>query len=132
MRRSGGSRRLETFGDYFTGWDIAQTRIYLGEAYLQLGEEPAAQNILLDALRLAREIHSAPLMLQALAGLAALERPAPLAAGWLSLILSHPRPHTPPKNGPLSCCAAWASPPPLDEATAIAALETTVDAVIGG
>ena len=126
-------KSLETFGDYFTGWDIAQTPIYLGEAYLQLGEEPAAQNILLDALRLAREIHSAPLMLQALAGLAALERPAPPAAGWLSLILSHPAATHATKERAAQLLRGLGQPPaPLDEATAIAALEATVDAVIGG
>lgn len=41
---------------------------------------------------LARDIHSAPLMLESLAGLATLElRLSPeLVVGWLTLILSHP------------------------------------------
>ncbi|RIK28320.1 MAG: hypothetical protein DCC52_08605 [Chloroflexi bacterium] len=59
---------LEIFGEYFKGWDIAQTLIYLGETYLHLGDDVRAKTILRDSLRLARDIHSAPLMLQALAG----------------------------------------------------------------
>jgi predicted ATPase/Tfp pilus assembly protein PilF len=85
-------KSLEIFGDAFKGWDIAQTLIYLGETYLHSGDEAQAKTILLDSLRLARDIHSEPLILQSLAGLAALElrlNPTP-AAGWLTLILSHP------------------------------------------
>ena len=85
-------KSLETFGEYFKGWDIAQTLIYLGETYLHLGDDARAKTTLLDSLRLARDIHSEPLILESLAGLAELElRLNPgLAAGWLTLILNHP------------------------------------------
>lgn len=85
-------KSLEIFGDTFKGWDIAQTLIYLGETYIRSGNDAQAKTTLLDALRLARDIHSEPLILQSLAGLAQLEsRLSPdLAAGWLTLILSHP------------------------------------------
>jgi len=85
-------KSLEIFGDAFKGWDIAQTMIYLGETHLRTGDDARAKTILLDSLRLARDIRSEPLILQALAGLASLEirvNPA-IAAGWLTLILSHP------------------------------------------
>ncbi|MCQ3953014.1 MAG: hypothetical protein DPW15_06995, partial [Chloroflexi bacterium] len=85
-------KSLEIFGDAFKGWDIAQTMIYLGETHLRAGDDAQAKTILLDSLRLARDIRSEPLILQALAGLASLElRVNPgLVAGWLTLILSHP------------------------------------------
>ena len=85
-------KSLETFGEYFKGWDIAQTLIYLGETYLHLGDDARAKTTLLDSLRLARDIHSEPLILESLAGLAELEsRLSPdVAAGWLTLILNHP------------------------------------------
>lgn len=85
-------KSLEIFGDAFKGWDIAQTMIYLGETHLRAGDDAQAKTILLDSLRLARDIHSEPLILQSLAGLASLEirvNPA-IAAGWLTLIISHP------------------------------------------
>jgi tetratricopeptide (TPR) repeat protein len=85
-------KSLDTFGDYIVGWDISQTLIFLGETTTLTGNHPEARELFLTALRLARDINSAPLMLMALAGLAQLEsRLHPdLAAGWLSLILSHP------------------------------------------
>lgn len=54
--------------------------------------ESKAKAIYLDSMRHARQINSAPLMLMNLAGLAQLEsRLSPdLAAGWLTLVLSHP------------------------------------------
>jgi predicted ATPase len=85
-------KSLEVFGEYFEGWDISITLAYLADASLLAGGETEAREIYLDSLRHARRIDSAPLMLMALAGLAQLEsRLHPdLAAGWLSLILSHP------------------------------------------
>ena len=85
-------KSLNTFGDYIIGWDISQTLIVLGETIALTGDCPKAEALLLTALRLARDIHSEPLILQSLAGLASLElRLNPdLAAARLTLILSHP------------------------------------------
>lgn len=93
-------KSLEIFGEYFEGWDIAITLSYLADATLLAGDTAEAKEIYLDSLRHARRINSAPLMLMNLAGLAELElRLSPdvstrldpsLAAGWLTLILSHP------------------------------------------
>ncbi len=85
-------KSLEVFGEYFEGWDIAITLAYLADATLLSGDEAEAKEIYLDSLRHARRINSAPLMLMNLAGLAQLEsRLSPsIAAGWLTLILSHP------------------------------------------
>ncbi|MFZ5883414.1 MAG: tetratricopeptide repeat protein [Chloroflexota bacterium] len=85
-------KSLEIFGEYFEGWDIAITLAYLADATLHAGEDAEARTLYLDSLRHARRINSAPLMLMTLAGLAQLEsRFNPdLAAGWLTLILSHP------------------------------------------
>lgn len=85
-------KSLEVFGEYFEGWDIAITLAYLADATLLSGDEAEAKQIYLDSLRHARRINSAPLMLMNLAGLAQLEsRLSPsIAAGWLTLILSHP------------------------------------------
>lgn len=85
-------KSLEVFGEYFEGWDIAITLAYLADATLLSGDEVEAKTIYLDSLRHARRINSAPLMLMNLAGLAQLEsRLSPsIAAGWLTLILSHP------------------------------------------
>lgn len=82
----------EIFGEYFEGWDIAITLSYLADATLLAGDEVEAKEMYLDSLRHARQINSPPLMLMNLAGLAELElRLSPdLAAGWLTLILSHP------------------------------------------
>jgi predicted ATPase/transcriptional regulator with XRE-family HTH domain len=85
-------KSLETFGDYIIGWDISQTLIVLGETIALTGDHPKARELLLTALRLARDIHSAPLMLEALAGLASLEmrlNPEPII-DWLMLIKEHP------------------------------------------
>jgi tetratricopeptide (TPR) repeat protein len=85
-------KSLEIFGEYFEGWDISITLAYLADATLLAGGEAEAKAIYLDSLRHARRIDSAPLMLMNLTGLAQLEsRLDPdLAAGWLTLILSHP------------------------------------------
>lgn len=64
---------LEVFGEYFKGWDIARTLIYLGDSYILSYEPSKAKSILLDALQLARDIRSTPLVLDAVAALASLE-----------------------------------------------------------
>ncbi|RJP54296.1 MAG: tetratricopeptide repeat protein [Anaerolineaceae bacterium] len=85
-------KSLEVFGEYFEGWDISITLAYLANATLLSGDGVEAKAIYLDSMRHARQINSAPLMLMNLAGLAQLEsRLSPdLAAGWLTLVLSHP------------------------------------------
>jgi len=62
-------KSLEIFGEYFEGWDIAQSMIYLGDATLMSGDLNRSEKIYLDALRIAKEAQSLPLMLDALAGL---------------------------------------------------------------
>ena len=85
-------KSLEIFGEYFEGWDIAITLAYHADATLLSGDETEAKKNYLEALRIAHQIHSIPLTLMALAGLAQLEsRLHPdIATGWLTLILSHP------------------------------------------
>ncbi len=85
-------KSLEIFGEYFIGWDIARTLIFLGETHVRLGDESKAKTTLLDALRRAHDVHSAPLMLDALTALAALDiRLDPnRAAGWLAVVTKHP------------------------------------------
>jgi predicted ATPase/DNA-binding XRE family transcriptional regulator len=85
-------KSLNTFGDYIIGWDISQTLIVLGETIALTGDCLKAENLLLTALRLARDIHSTPLILESLTGLASLEmRLDPeRATGWLMLIKDHP------------------------------------------
>ncbi|MDL1895584.1 XRE family transcriptional regulator [Anaerolineae bacterium CFX7] len=131
---------LEIFGEYFKGWDIAQTLIYLGETYLHLGDDVRAKTILRDSLRLARDIHSAPLALQALAGLAALAlRAAPTvsprgaanpAFEWLQLIRSHPQAiHTTRARAEKLLRAAGLSPETLDPAL-LDALDAIVQTLV--
>ncbi len=62
-------KSLEIFGEYVEGWDIAQSMIYLGDATLMSGDLNRAEKIYLEALRIAKEGQSLPLMLDALAGL---------------------------------------------------------------
>lgn len=85
-------RALETFGDYVVGWDIAQTKIYLGELNARAGDIVNAEKNLFESLRLAQEIHSAPLLLDALLELAILKTRAdpPRAERWLTVIVAHP------------------------------------------
>jgi tetratricopeptide (TPR) repeat protein len=85
-------KSLEIFGEYFKGWDIATTLIYLGEAKARSGNQSEAKRHLLDALRLARDIHSRPLMLDAVTALSALEKclQPERVADWLALVISHP------------------------------------------
>jgi tetratricopeptide (TPR) repeat protein len=64
------NKSLETFRDYIVGWDIARSYTYLGEVALQSGERTEARTIYLQALSLANEARSIPLVLDALAGLA--------------------------------------------------------------
>ena len=85
-------KSLEVFGEYFIGWDIARTLIYLGETYILSGDPSKAKTILLDALRLARDTHSPPLMLEAITGLASLEmhHHPDRTAEWLTSVMNHP------------------------------------------
>lgn len=85
-------KSLEIFGEYFIGWDIARTLIFLGETHVRLGDESKAKTTLLDALRRAHDVHSAPLMLDALTALASLDiRLDPeRVAGWLTVVTKHP------------------------------------------
>jgi predicted ATPase/transcriptional regulator with XRE-family HTH domain/Tfp pilus assembly protein PilF len=85
-------KSLDIFGEYFEGWDIAITLAYLADATLRSGDNTEAKKNYLEALHIANRIHSIPLTLMALAGLAQLEaRLHPnLAAGWLTIILNHP------------------------------------------
>jgi len=63
-------KSLEIFGEYFEGWDIAQSLTYLGDATLMSGDLAHAKEIYLRAFRLAKDAQSLPLMLEALAGIA--------------------------------------------------------------
>jgi predicted ATPase len=83
---------LETFGEYFKGWDIARTLMILGKAQILSGDQTQARKTLLDALRLSKEVHSRPLMLEAVLDLASLGAyiDPEQAAGWLMLISAHP------------------------------------------
>jgi tetratricopeptide (TPR) repeat protein len=85
-------KSLEIFGEYFKGWDIARTLIYMGVTHIRLGKHSEAKSVLLDALRLARNVCSAPLMLEAVTELASLEIKVDpeRAAGWLTLVTDHP------------------------------------------
>jgi tetratricopeptide (TPR) repeat protein len=77
-------KSLEIFGEYFKGWDIATTLIYLGEARLLSGDQSEAKKYLLEALRIARDIHSRPLLLEAVTALSSLEKYLRgLRTGWL-------------------------------------------------
>jgi predicted ATPase len=83
---------LESFGDYFVGLDIARTLIYLGETTILAGDLSQAGTILSDSLRLSREIHSTPLMLDAILHLARVEMRANpgRAYRWLTVVAAHP------------------------------------------
>lgn len=85
-------KSLETFGEYFKGWDIARSLIYIAQAHVMLAEHREARSILVDALRLARDVHSTPLMLEALTELGSLEmrRETGRAPDWLRLVIHHP------------------------------------------
>ena len=84
-------KSLEIFGEYFKGWDIATTLIYLGEAKAWSGNPPEAKKHLLEALRLAHDIHSRPLMLEAVTALSSMEKclHPEQVANWLALVISH-------------------------------------------
>ncbi len=82
---------LEAFGEYFKGWDIARTLMILGKAQILSGDQTRARKTLLDALRLSKEVHSRPLMLEAVLGLAALgaHMDPEQTASWLMLVSAH-------------------------------------------
>jgi len=63
---------IEIFGDYFIGWDIAKSWIYLGEALFRSGDFVEARRAYLQSLRLSKEADASPLMMDALTGLAQL------------------------------------------------------------
>lgn len=65
-------KSLEIFGEYFKGWDIARSLTYLGDAAFMTGDLSEAEETYLDALRLAVEVKSTPLAMDAIAGLARL------------------------------------------------------------
>lgn len=86
-------KSLEIFGKYFEGWDIAQTLIYLGEATLMSGDLDEAEKICREALRVAKEAQSPPLMLEAIAGLALFNvRSGKHERAWelSQIVLDHP------------------------------------------
>lgn len=66
--------------------------IYLGRAKACSGNPSEAKKHLLDALRLARDIHSRPLLLEAVTALSSLEKylNPERVADWLALVNSHP------------------------------------------
>ena len=63
-------KSLEIFGEYFTGWDIARSLTYLGDALFMAGDLPQADKHYMDALRLAVEVKSKPVAMDAIVGLA--------------------------------------------------------------
>jgi tetratricopeptide (TPR) repeat protein len=125
-------KSLEVFGEYFEGWDIAITLAYLADATLLAGGEAEAREIYLDSLRHARRIDSAPLMLMALAGLAQLQsRITPdLAAGWLTLILSHPAATSDTKDRAAQLYKELSSTHKLPQAQSEWTIERAVEALL--
>jgi len=85
-------KSLEIFGDYFEGWDIALSLTYLADATALTGNSVEAKKNYLNSLRITNRIHSIPLTMLALAGLAQLEacNHPEQVYGWLTLILNHP------------------------------------------
>jgi tetratricopeptide (TPR) repeat protein len=63
-------KSLEIFGEYFKGWDIARSLIYLADAVFMVGDLKEAEKSYLDVLRLAVEVKSTPVALDAVVGLA--------------------------------------------------------------
>jgi tetratricopeptide (TPR) repeat protein len=66
-------KSLEVFGKYIVGWDIARSLTYMGEVAILSGDIDGAKTIFLEALRVARDVNSLPLMLEAIVGLAEIE-----------------------------------------------------------
>lgn len=62
-------KSLETFGEYYVGWDIVLTLNYLGDVALMTGDLSTAQKTYLDVLRSAVEAQATPIALDALLGL---------------------------------------------------------------
>ena len=90
-------KSLEIFGETVQGWDIALSMIYLGNASLMAGELQDAERIHRDALRIAREAHAVPLMLETLAGMALRELRtgnAETARTLADLVIRHPASET--------------------------------------
>jgi tetratricopeptide (TPR) repeat protein len=86
-------KSLEVFGKFITGWNIARSLTYLGEATSLDGDDPEARKIYLEALRLSIEGESIPIALDALLGLSYLQAQAGEAENALLLccfIIDHP------------------------------------------
>jgi hypothetical protein len=84
---------LDLFTGFVTGWDIAQSLVYLGEAIATAGNWLEAKRTFLDALHLAKRAQAISLAVDALVGLAGLKARAGEAEQALALslcILSHP------------------------------------------
>jgi len=66
--------------------------IYLGEAKACSGNPSEAKKHLLDALRLAHDIHFRSLMLETVTALSSLQKclNPESVADWLALVISHP------------------------------------------
>jgi tetratricopeptide (TPR) repeat protein len=65
-------KSLEIFNGFTTGWDIARSLAYLGDATLQADDLPKAKEIYLDALRTSLDANAIPITLDCLLGLAQL------------------------------------------------------------
>lgn len=85
-------KSLNTFGDYIIGWDISQTLIFLGETIALTGNQIKARELLVTALRLARDIHTNLLILDTITDLASLDMHSTpeQAAVRLVVVMGHP------------------------------------------
>jgi len=66
-------KSLDIFQGYITGWDVARSLIYLGEAILAAGDACQARQTYQQALKVAMQVPSAPLALEAILELAILQ-----------------------------------------------------------
>jgi len=67
------TKSLEIFGEYFEGWDIAQSLTYFGDSVRLAGNLNKARDIYLNALRISIDSYSIPIAMESLLGLACLE-----------------------------------------------------------
>ena len=65
-------RSLDLFEGFISGWDIAKSLIYLSEVTSMAGDADGARHMLCEAVRVALEAHTTPLILEAFVGLARL------------------------------------------------------------
>jgi serine/threonine protein kinase/tetratricopeptide (TPR) repeat protein len=68
----------------------ASSLLNLGHVSVAIGDSARARDQYMQALQIAREIESTPFILEILCGLARLQDSAPLALGWLGMVLKHP------------------------------------------